>query len=375
MSTIAVNTRLLLKNRLDGIGWFSYEVLRRITTAHPEHKFIFFFDRPFSPEFVFAPNITPVVAGPPARHPVLIVFWLEVILPRLLKKYKADLFFSPVGSLSLSADVRQVAVLHDLNFEANPKDIPFTYSAFYRFFYPRYAKKAVRLATVSEFSKNDIVNRYGISKENIDVVYNGANENYKPISETGAIATRNNITGGQPYFLFVGSLHPRKNVATLFRAFEIFRKKTQTNIKLVIVGNKMWWTKEMEDVYNLMLFQDDVIFTGRLEPEQLCSVTASAIAMVYPSTYEGFGIPVLEAMQCDVPVITSNITSMPEVAGNAALLVDPYSIDDISNAMIKITSDLQLRFKLIENGRLQRRKFSWNASANKMWSCIEKIIP
>jgi glycosyltransferase involved in cell wall biosynthesis len=136
----------------------------------------------------------------------------------------------------------------------------------------------------------------------------------------------------------------------------------------------MWWTDEIRLAYEGMKYCDDVIFTGRVTDEELASLMASALALTYVSYFEGFGIPILEAFHCDTPVITSNITSMPEVAGNAALLIDPFSIVSIAEAMQKVASDPGLRKNLIVAGQEQRKKFSWEQTANKLWACIEKTV-
>lgn len=366
---IAVNTRLLLKDRLEGIGWFTYESLKRITHDHSEHKFLFLFDRPFSEEFIFSENVSPLVVSPPTRHPFLWYYWLEFVLPKVFLKQKVDLFISPDGFLSLSSPIKQIPVIHDLNFEYYPQDIPFIARKYYKRYFPLYAKKATRIATVSEYSKQDIAKNYKIASDKIDVVYNGANKLFGPYSNSPLPFGLN-----KPYFLFVGALNPRKNVARLLQAFDEFKKSAPSNIKLVIAGEKMWKTNNVESVYESMQHKDDVIFTGRLGINELKDVMASALALVFVPYFEGFGIPIVEAMYCDVPVITSNITSMPEVAGNAGLLVDPFSIDSIKNAMLKLHKDEALRNQLIENGKKQREKFSWDKTADKLWGCIEKAI-
>ncbi|MBW6460736.1 MAG: glycosyltransferase family 4 protein [Bacteroidales bacterium] len=371
---IAVNTRLLLKNKLEGIGWFSYETLRRITTSHPEHQFYFIFDRKYDESFIFSDNITPVVTPPQARHPVLYYLWFEKSIPRLLKKIQPDLFFSPDGYLSLSTDVKSMNVFHDLNFEHYPDDLPYPERTFYRHYFPRYAKKAVRIATVSEFSKRDIINQYKVPAENIDVVYNGANERYQPIPDDDKVMVRMKYTQGKPYFVFVGALHPRKNLANLFRAYDLFRQETGHDAKLLIVGQKKWWTKNIKEAYDSMKFSHDVEFCGRLEPVELNRVISSAMAMVYVSYFEGFGIPILEAFYCETPVITSNVTSMPEVAGDAAFLVDPFSVKSISEGLAQVAGDPSLRDELVEKARIRRQAFSWQKTADRLWDSIEKAL-
>src|SRR5690606_37185023 len=197
--------------KLEGIGWFAHESLRRIVAAHPEHQFIYFFDRPYAGQFVQGTNVTPVVIPPPTRHPILYRIWFDMMLPRALRKHRADAFLSPDGYLSLRTTVPQLAVIHDLNFEHFPADLPRAYSRYYRTFFPRFARKAARIVTVSEFSKQDIIKTYGIPAGEIDVVYNGIGSVFAPLAEGEQGRARKRLTGGLPYFVCVGSLHPRKN--------------------------------------------------------------------------------------------------------------------------------------------------------------------
>jgi glycosyltransferase involved in cell wall biosynthesis len=371
---IVVNTRLLLKNRLEGIGWFSYETLKRITNNHPEHHFIFLFDRDFDEDFLFADNVTPLILSPQARHPVLFWLWFEFSVASVLNKLQPDIFISPDGYLSLNAKCKQLPVIHDLNFEHYPKDVSFTVRKYYRYFFPRFAKKASRIATVSEFSKSDIIKTYGIAPSRIDVVNNGCNTMYTPVSKEIQISTKTKYSNSKEYFLFVGALHPRKNISRLFKAFDQFKERSQSDLKLVIVGEKYYWTSDIKRTYIGMKHKDDVIFTGRLSSEQLKNVIASALALTYVPYFEGFGIPILEAMNCDTPVITSNITSMPEVAGDAALLVDPFSVDSIADGMFRIHAQPGLRKELIEKGRVRKQHYSWDKTAEALWESVLRTV-
>ncbi len=371
---IAVNTRLLIQNKLEGIGWFTYESLKRITIQHPEHHFYFIFDREYDPEFLFANNITPIIQFPQARHPLLYYTWFEISLPRLFEKIKPDLFLSPDGFLTLNSKVKSLAVFHDLNFEHYPEDIPYWTRRYYRHYFPKYAAKAVRIATVSDFSREDIMKQYKISREKIDVVYDGYNEAYRPLTEQEKFKIREEYTEGQPYFVFIGSLHPRKNLTNLFRAFDLFKKSNPSTVKLVIVGAKRWWTHDIDVAYNRMNFSDDVIFAGRLSIRELTGILGAAIALAYVSYFEGFGIPIVEAFRCDTPVITSRVTSMPEVAADAALLVDPFKPESIAEALYKAYQYESIREDLIQRGRKRKDLFSWQRTADLLWESIEKAI-
>lgn len=368
---IAVNTRLLILGKLEGIGWFTKETLSRITRDHPEHQFIFIFDRPYSDEFIFSDNITPIVLSPPTRHPVLWFIWFELQIPRILKKYKADLFFSPDGYLSLNSGINQLAAIHDINFAHRPKDLPWLKAKYYNYFFPRFSRKAKRIVTVSFFSKEDIHRTYKIDNDDIDVVYNGVNTLYTPTVDQEKAETKAKYSNNQDYFLFIGSLHPRKNVCGLLRAFDAFRTTVDTTIKLLVVGESMFKTGEIELTYEGMRYKDDVVFTGRLGNEELHQVLGAALALTFVPFFEGFGIPVIEAMNAGVPVICSNTTSLPEVGGNAVLYVDPYSMSQIKDAMIKIYEDQELREELISKGFVQKEKFSWDKTSELLWGSIQ----
>ncbi|TDO03950.1 glycosyltransferase family 4 protein [Sunxiuqinia elliptica] len=368
---IAVNTRLLQKGKLEGIGWFTRETLSRITRNHPEHQFLFLFDRPYDEEFVFSDNVTPLVIAPPTRHPLLWYLWFEIMVPRVLRKYKADLFLSPDGYLSLSTKVKQLAVIHDINFAHRPKDLPWLTAHYYNHFFPKFAKKAKRLATVSYYSKEDLIRTYKIHPDDIDVVYNGVNTLYTPTTSEEQEATRQKYTDGKQYFLYIGSLHPRKNICGLLRAFDAFRTSMETDIKLVITGGEMFKTEEISKTYEGMRFKEDVVFTGRLPIEELHQVLGAALALTFVPYFEGFGIPVIEGMSAGIPVICSNTTSLPEVGGNAVLYADPFVVSQIKDAMVQIASDETLREELIQKGKKQLQQFSWDKTADHLWGSIQ----
>lgn len=371
---IAVNTRLLLKGKLEGIGWFTYETLKRITVQHPEHEFFFIFDRKYDDDFIFADNVTPIVLNPPTRHPFLWILWFEYRIPRLLKKIGADIFVSTDGYISLRTDIPQVDVIHDINFAHNPKQLPRLTSWYYNKYFPKFAHKATHIGTVSEYSKKDICKTYNIEAEKISVCYNGSNENYVPIDETEKINIRNKYANGKKFIVFVGALSPRKNVEGLLRAFEIFKNRYDLDINLVIVGGALHKTESIEKAYSEMDFKENVLFTGRLETTELCKVVASSECLAYIPHFEGFGIPLLEAMYAETAIISGNTTSLPEVVGDAALLCAPTDYEKVAEYMNCICSDQNLRNDLIEKGRLQRQKFSWQLSAEKLWKCIETAI-
>lgn len=371
---IAVNTRLLLHERLEGIGRFTDETLKILTRKHREHTFVFIFDREYSDRFLYSDNIIPVKGFPPARHPLLWQLFFEHSVPRILTKYKADVFLSPDGWLSLNTGITSLPVIHDINFFRHPEFIPAVLRKYYGKFFPLFVSKASRIATVSEFSRNEIADYFGYDRNRIDVVGNAAGDSFCPLPLTGQEEVRQKLTGGMPYFLFTGLIHPRKNVPGLIKAWEGFRSSSGSGVKLVIAGSLKWKSSDLDYALKISPYRNDIIFTGRLGESDLRRVTASALAMVYISFYEGFGLPVVEAMNCDVPVIASSVSAIPETGGNAVFFADPYSVDSVKNAMLAVFRDEKLRNELISKGRINRKRFSWERTADLLWDSIIKTI-
>lgn len=368
---IAINTRFLLKNRLEGIGLYTHEVARRLVEQHPEHEFLFFFDRPFDPDFVFGKNVTPIVLFPPARHPFLFVWWFEWSVARAIRAYRPDVFLSPDNFMSLSTGVKTVLVTHDLSYLHFPHHVSRLQLAYYRFFSPRFNQKAKRIVAVSDFTKNDLVRQYGIAPEKISVSGNGCREIFQPLPEAEKKDVREKFAGGQPYFFYIGAVHPRKNVHRLIAAFDRFKSATGSAAKLLIAGRFAWQVGEVRDAYEAALHQRDILFLGYVGDEAAAALMGAAKALVYVSLFEGFGVPVLEAMHCDVPVIVSNVSSLPEVAGDAGIAVDPTLVEEIAGAMQRIWEDPRVAEEMVSRGRLQRQRFSWQKAADVVLAAIQ----
>lgn len=363
---IAVNTRLLIEKNMTGIGWFIFETMQRIVEKHPEHTFYYIFDRPYDKKYITASNIVPVVIPFKCRfHPYFYTFWYDILLPIVLKIKKIDLFISGDGILSLNTSIPTILVIHDLAFEHYPTFIPKRMSSYLRRRTAKYAHKAIKIATVSQYSKNDIKERYGVEETKIDVVFNGTHQLFKPISNSHKIEVKNKYAQGCDYFLFIGTIHPRKNLNNQLLAFDIFRKENiNSKHKFIAVGSKWIWDDALNNIYENLIFKSDVYFIGHLPTPELTQIIGAATALMYISIFEGFGIPIIEAFESEIPVITSNTSSMPEVANDAALIVDPFNPKEISTAMTAIYTDEKLRTNLIEKGRLRKECFTWRKTAN-----------
>jgi len=368
---VAVNTRLLIENELEGIGRFSYEILKELCNKNPNIEFDFIFDRPFSKKFLFNKNITGHILSPQTRHPFLWYYWFEIKLPKLLKKIKPDIFLSLDGFISTSINLKQISVIHDINFEHYPQNLPLFHRKFYQFFFPKYAKKAKTIITVSNYSKEDIIKTYGVQKEKIHVIYNGVGNSFSPMNKQEKREIKKTFSSGSDYFIFIGSIHKRKNISNLLKGFDLYKEKTKSQTKLLIVGKKRWWSKEMNKTYQKNNFKNDILFTGYLQEKTLPKVLGSAKGLCFPSLFEGFGLPIVEAMKCGVPVITSNTTSMPEICGESGITVDPNNVNEIANAIKKIDEDPNLREKLIKLGLKRAKIFNWQIASEKLLEILK----
>lgn len=367
---IAVNAIFLQPNQLEGYGHYVHEVFSRLVKQHPAHEFIFLFDRAFDPKFVSAENITPLVVSPKARHPLAFKYWYDVAAPFALLNKKVDVWIQPFGFASLTTNIPQVLLVHDLAFLHYPQFIPWYHRRYYQWFTPRFLRKAQTVVTVSDYTRQDIINTYQLPAEKIHVVKGAARQGFVPISWQEKEQVKDGYADGREYFLFTGGIHPRKNLLNLLKAFSLFKKWQHSNMKLLVAGRLAWQYDDVLTKLKTYKYRNDVVLLNYLPEDQLAKLTAAAYALVYPSYFEGFGLPIIEAMQSEVPVITSHTSSMPETGGDAALYADPSDPDAIAKQMLNLYRDESLRARLITAGKEQAARFSWDTAAAQLWESI-----
>lgn len=367
---IGINTRSLLGQKLEGFGNYTLELVQRLTKAHPEHTFVLYFDREIDPQFEFGPNVLCRVVFPPTRHPLLYIIWFQYRLKRALRKDQIDVFWSPDGMFPLKAKIPILASIHDLNFEHFPQDLPKWVAWYYQKYFPQFAKTAQHIVTVSETTKTDIIETYQINAEKITVIYNGVNTLFQPLNETQKEAAHAKHKLQSPYFLFVGSLHPRKNIQRLLQAFEIFCQ-TNSDYQLVIIGAAMWNNQTFKISPELT---KRIHFKGHVPTHTLAQIMAAATAFVYIPYFEGFGMPLAEAMAANTPIIAGNKSCLPEIAADAALYVDPLDVEEIAKAMLQMKNDVALQTKLIQAGTARLQVFNWDNAAAQIWNEINKLV-
>jgi glycosyltransferase involved in cell wall biosynthesis len=359
---IAVNGRLLYSSHMEGIARYTYETTYAMAISHPEDTFYIIHDRKPDASISWPQNVIPIVVGPEARHPILWRLWLDVSLRYIMGKYKIGVLYSPDGYLSLSTSIPTVLVLHDLAYVHYPEHIPIVPLADYRFFVPRYLKKAHDIVTVSYYVKKDIIDHFKIAPSKVSVAYNA----YNP-------PTQEDIDWSppcaQPYFLYVGSIHPRKNIYNLIQAFNKFNAQHGEQYRLVLGGRYGWKTQPIKQAIES---SPCVIYLGSVTEGEKNKLIAHAHAYTYVSVHEGFGIPILEGFGQGTLVVTSNVTSMPEVGGDAVITVDPDDIDSIAIGLQQTVMPQPQRDAMIAKGRQRLSDFSWQKSAETIYSLLSK---
>jgi glycosyltransferase involved in cell wall biosynthesis len=291
-----------------------------------------------------------------------------------------DIFFMPsIAFIALSRKVKLVLNVHDLSFELMPETFSLKRRLWHHILNPRrLCLRADKITSVSESTLEDIVRIYGIDREKIVRIYNGISENFEAFDRNNPklIEIKDKYHLPFNFILFLGTVEPRKNIRAVVKAFD--RLKSLGNpqfdkYKLVVAGGKGWKTESIFSEMRKARFTKDIIYTSCVTQEDKAAVYTLSSLFVYTSFFEGFGLPLLEAMRCGVPVITSNASSIPEVVGNGAIMVDPDRPDEIFAAMKEILLDKDLRIRIGENGLKQSIRFNWKTSARELFEMFEGI--
>jgi glycosyltransferase involved in cell wall biosynthesis len=371
---IVINARFLLQQYSEGYGNYIHGVMINAAALLPQHQFYFVLDRPNNAPPQLPPNALYKIIGPAARHPLLWHYWYNIQFARFCKKVKAAIAIHPDGFCSLTGNTPQITVIHDLAFLEHPNFIAKSHLWYYKRYTPKFIAKSKTIVTVSNFSKAQIMEKYAVTNEKINVVTNAANVLYQPISWEAQNTIKEKYTNGLAYFICVTSIHPRKNIIQLLKAFSIFKKWTKSNMQLVLVGRQAWQNDKFEKLIQSYKYKDDVKLLGYLPTTEVAALVASAYGTVYPSLFEGFGVPIIEAMQCHTPVVASNNSGMLEAGGDAAYYANPNEANAIATQMQLMYKNEDLRSQKIAQGILHSARFSWDVSAQKMKEIIEAVL-
>ena len=279
---------------------------------------------------------------------------------------KVDVFHGPFFVIPNCVRCKSITTIHDLMVLRHPEFLETEVVTYYKKMIYSSIRRADAIICVSDFTKGEIVELFDMAEEKIRVIYNGISARFHCIKDKAKIEDVKAKYGirGRRYLLFVGNIEAKKNIERLIHAYVQLCKETIYKYPLLIVGNKKTWHfQKVWEIVKGLNAEKDIIFTDVVNDEDLPFLYNGAEIFIFPSLFEGFGLPVIEAMACGIPVVASNRASIPEIAADAAVLVDPLSVDEIVEAMYKVISSTKLKQRLIEKGLKQSKNFSWEKTA------------
>jgi len=370
---IVVNARFLRSDYVNSYGRLQYETLTRIVKNHPDDSFIFLFDKPFDVSLKLAENVTPLYVTPEAKGPLSWKWWFDIKVPAILRKYKADVFVSMDRFVSLRTKVPQCMVVQDFSFLHMPETFKKSHLSFYKKNTALYLNKATSVAVVSHAIKKDINDYYKITQDKLNTIFSGANDVFQIANEQAKENTKEKYTSGYNYFIYTGFLEQSTNLITVLKAFSVFKKRQKSSWKLVLAGKFVSVYKD-EFLKSLATYKyrEDVVVLDTIDEQERAALVGAAYAMVYPIAYEGFAIPVLEAMQSGVPVIVANNSSLRDITEDAALFTDVKDPADVADKMMQLYKDENLRTQLIAKGMDIAKAYNWDKTADLLWKSILK---
>jgi len=369
---IAINARWLLAGRLEGTGWYTWSILERLVRDE-RFEWHLLFDRQPDPSMV-PQGATAHVVLPPARHPWLWTFWNEWAVPRALKRIGVDVYWSVDGLLPSRRAMRRVDMrsitlvntIHDLNFLHHPEWVPALAGRYYRRVIARSAREADQLFTVSETTRRDLALSYALDADQIEVTYNAPQRAFEPLDDDAQSKVRKQLhPDGKPYLLFVGAMTARKNLMFLVNTWRDWvrpftERGESAPFDLRIVGNVLHSDDALQ---RALTSSEGVILHGRAEGDELNDLYGAAKAFVFPSLFEGFGIPIVEAMSCGCPVISSHASCMPEIVSDAGVLLDPSDAAAWMGTWDDMAQNSNWGSTYRERGLKRAADFSWDRSA------------
>jgi glycosyltransferase involved in cell wall biosynthesis len=340
-----------LASQLTGVGHYTLELTRNLALAAPSDSFIL---------------IEP--------HGLLKRRWWSLGLPLHLARNSFDLFHGTNYEIPLWSRRPSVITIHDLSLLLHPEAHEPYLVRRARWRLPLMARRASKIITPGNSVKNEVCEQFGIAPEKVAVTPEAPRTAFKRREDAQVAELRTRLGLNSDFILFVGTIEPRKNLRLLIEAFDQLLRTSSLSPRLVIAGGQGWLMDDFTSFIRQKRLEERVCLTGYLEDEDLCGLYSTCSAFVYPSLYEGFGLPPLEAMACGAPVITSRIPSLMETVGDAARLVDPKSVDELGQAMAEMLSDERMRGYYAELGKLQVKKFSWEQTAIKTLEVYRQLL-
>ena len=356
-----------------GVGTSTRNLFRALCAVAPEHRFAVLYPGSLPPGVLSALPANVELRTLPDRR-WLYPFWHTTGTPSLDRwAGDLDLIHAPVGSVRVPTSRPLVATIHDLASERSPSEHPWRRRVFKAGLLARLGHPGITAVAISDATRQDLVELYGLNASDIPVVHHGVDrKQFCPQSEDAVAAVRNRYGLPELYLLFVGGVGPRKNIPVLLDGYErLCERLGLAAPPLVMAGPARTWPSQTEAVRDRLLAAGRLLLPGFVDDDDVAALYGGARALVYPSRYEGFGLPVLEAMACGTPVVCARATSLPEVAGDAAILVDPDDPDELADALATVICDAAVHRSMIEAGLERAAQFSWTDAARKLLAVYE----
>lgn len=359
-----------LNRPLTGVGTYTQNLLKELCIIQSNNE-MYMID--YKTHSMFR-DINTIIIAPWLRYLPMRSYLWHFYLQFKLKNNRLDLdiIHSPENSTLISKlkNQKKIITVHDIRqhvFPAYNWETMLSYILL-----PRSLNTADKIIAVSNSTRQDLINYFKIPEEKITVIHEAADSGFKPLNEVELIEVKRKYNLTFPFILYIGNLAKHKNIPTLIKSFYKM-KRSNIGHKLVITGRKTRNSKEIFETINELNLQKEVVFTGYVPSEELPALYNAADLFVYPSLYEGFGLPPLEAMSCGCPVITSNTSSLPEVVGNAGILVNPYDVDGLARAMYEVLSNDELKTYMIKTGLERATTFSWEKCARETLTIYNEV--
>ena len=359
-----------------GINGHIHNLLQRLSAASPDLCLTAFLSEQ---RFIVPPGLNVYAVRWPTSRPLVRIVWEQLLLPRAIRVRQVDLLHGLAYALPLVSSCPMVVTIHDLTFYRFPKTLRPSRRLYLRAATRSAVRRAERVIAVSHQTKEELVHFLQVPAEKVDVIHNGVSEAFRPAPPEEVARFRSERGLPPRFILFLGTLEPRKNVVSLLEGFARWRKDSglgmgTDGVKLVVAGAKGWYFKQIFARAEELGLSSELLFPGFLPEKELPWWYRAAECFVYPSLYEGFGLPVLEAMACGTPVITSSVSSLPEVAGSAAITVDPGDTVALADAMGQVLGDAALRADMRQAGLLQAKRFSWDRTALETAAVYRQVL-
>ncbi len=354
-----------------GINWYIRNLLTHLPCVDYRNRYTAFLgDRRFTPSTGSGQDsghcdseLTLRFSRLPTSRPVVRILWEQVIQPFALRKERVDLLHALAFVTPLLSPCPSVVTIYDLSFLLYPESLRRSRRFYLGLFTRLSARRARRIIAISKSTKRDVVRLLRVPPNKVDVVYCGTDKAFRLLPEAQVSAFRSRRGLPERFVLFVGTIEPRKNITGLIEAFASLRLGDHAPLKLVIGGAKGWFYRDVFARVRELDLEDEVLFPGYIPAGELPLWYNAAELFVYPSLYEGFGLPPLEAMACGTPVVAANTSSLPEVVGEAGMLVDPLDVEGLAEAMRRVLNDETLRQEMRERGLRRAQDFSWTKTA------------